>query len=241
MLRNNDLNYGEMMPENYNEDEIIVHFLIDTSASMTPYIDLVCRQLNRVVEELKNDSMASKMVETAITTFNDTPYLYQDYRPVTQVNSVNFTAGGGTELNKALIETVNLVKQRGHRLVDDEGISIRTPFIFLITDGYGGDVTEAARLIKERTDDKKLQLWTLGVGEYDKATVAALHPDGKRWYEMKDTADVRTAYEEFFQKVVTASVKAVSHSRPGERTEFDNPIKHDNSTLKAGVDGWLEN
>ena len=241
MLRNNDSNYGEMMPENYNEDEIMVHFLVDNSGSMIPYIDWVSRQINQVVEELRNDSMASKMVEIAITTFNDEPYLYQDYRPVTQVNHVNLTAGGGTEIGKALFETVEHIKHRGHRLVDDEGISIRTPFIFLITDGYGGDVTEAARLIKERTDGRKLQLWTLGVGKYDKETVALLHPDGTRWYEMKDTADVKTAYAEFFQKVVTASVKAVSHSRPGDRAEFDNPIKHENSTLKAGAEGWLMN
>lgn len=241
MLRNSDSNYGEMMPENYNEDEIMVHFLIDNSGSMTPYMDLISRQLNLMIEELVNDSMASKMVEVAITTFNDKPFLYQDYRPVTQVNKINLTAGGGTELGKALIETVDLVKKRGHKLVDEEGISIRTPFIFLITDGYGGDVTEAARIVSDRTNDKKLQLWTLGVGEYDKATIAALHPDGARWYDMKDSADVRTAYSEFFQKVVTASVKAVSHSSPGVAAKFDNPINDVNSTLKAGVEGWLMN
>ena len=244
MLRNNDfMNYGEMPPENYNQDEIMVLFLIDNSGSMAPHMSIVNEEINKVAAELKENNMAAKMVEVAVMAFNDDTYLYQDFRPVTQMNRVNLTAGGGTELDKALTDAINLVRERGNKL-EDEGLTVRIPFIFLVSDCYGGDVTSAARLVKERTDEHKLQLWTLGVGDYDKPTMATLHPDGMRLLEMKveNENDVRSAYKEFFEKVVTASVKAVSQKGAGEQTSFDNPLKNPNTKLKVpDVDAWLKN
>ncbi len=239
MLRNGDeLNYGFLPPANYNVDHIPVGFLIDTSGSMLPRIKEVCAEMNRLIYELSQDSITSKMIDTAIMGFNDSTYLFQDWRPVTEVNTIDLEAGGGTELGPALIEMVKLIQGRGHEY-EDRNIVIRVPCLVLITDGYGGDVEEAARLIRKRTDERKLQLWTFCVGDYDKKTVARL-TDGVRVYELKN--ENSTDFSEFFQGVIGSVLKVVSRSHSGEAVTWKNPVTDENSTLKVpNLDNWLIN
>lgn len=88
------------------------------------------------------------------------------------------------------------------------------PYLILITDGYGGDVTEIAEVIKQRTAEHKMKLWVLAVKGYDEKTVAQL-TDGKRVFELvnEDGYDLT----EFFD-YMAVSVKVVSTSAPGQDT-----------------------
>lgn len=232
MIRNSDLlNYGVMPPENLNQDEIMILFLIDKSGSMAPYMSTVNEQINKVVDELKRDNLTSKMAEIAVMSFNDRAYLEQDFRPVTQMNEINLNADGGTELEKALLEGINIIKDRGHLLMDTYNMTIRVPFIFLVSDCDGGDVTRAAMIINERVSKHKLQLWTLGCGNYDKATMSKLHPDGIRIFEMKEGADVKEAYKEFFEKVVVGSIKQASSKGSTNPSTMEDIGNNPNSSL----------
>ena len=240
MLRNGDqLNYGALPPRSFNEDHIPIIFVIDRSGSMTHDMPRVCAEINRLRDELAADSKTSKMVETAIVTFNDDVELYQDFRPVCEMKNVNITAEGGTELQKGLMEAINVLRQRGHEY-HECGIPVRIPFVVLVTDGYGGDVSEVAELIKQRTNDKKMMLWTMCVPGYDGETVARLS-GGKRVFETKE--GIETDYKEFFQDVIGASVKAVSGSVPGENPGWKNPLNNpeSNLTMPQFEDDWLMN
>ena len=106
----------------------------------------------------------------------------------------------------------------------------------MITDGYGGDVTEIARIIKQRTADKKMQLWVLAVKGYDKETVAKL-TDGKRVFELVDEAGYD--FTDFFD-FMAISIKAVSTSSPDQRIHVDNPLEKEDTNLKVpDLDDWL--
>ena len=111
------------------------------------------------------------------------------------------------------------------------------PYLILITDGYGGDITEIAEVIKKRTDDRKMKLWVLAVKGYDKATVAKL-TDGKRVFELVDENGFD--FSEFFD-FMAVSVKAVSTSAPGQDTvSVKHNIGRDGSTCRVpDLDAWL--
>ena len=228
--------YEEMPPKNINEDHTLLGYLIDVSGSMYSRLSEVSGEINKVTSMLQQNSMANKMVESAVLTFSDDTKIIQGWRPISEVEDISLSSEGGTELQKAILETTDYIRERTH-LLKRSGITVRRPQLFVVTDGYGGDVTEAARVIKERTRLGKLACWFLCVKGYDKKTIATLS-DGERDFELKDEND--TDYSEFFEKVVAASVISVSESQPGEKPKWNNPLKDPDSTLqKPDLDGWL--
>ena len=161
--------------------------------------------------------------------------MVQGFRPITELQPVQFTAGGGTNIPAALDMAINKIRERCN-LYAENGIEIKMPYIILITDGYGGDVTEIARIIKQRTADKKMQLWVLAIKGYDKETVAKL-TDGKRVFELVDEAGYD--FTDFFD-FMAISIKAVSTSSPDQRIHVDNPLEKEDTNLKVpDLDDWL--
>lgn len=229
--------YEEVAPENINESHMPVLIAGDISGSMAGLpIQNVNKSINRFASDVCKDPKAARRVDVAVIGFNDKPHIEQNWRPVTEMNQVNFIAGGGTNIPAALEKSVEMLRERGH-LYEDVGIEVKMPYLILITDGYGGDVTEIAKVIKQRTADHKMKLWVLAVKGYDKKTVAQL-TDGKRVFELvnEDGYD----FTEFFD-FMAVSVKAVSTSAPGQDTvSVKSDIGREGSTCRVpDLDAWL--
>lgn len=229
--------YEEVAPENINESHMPVLIAGDISGSMAGLpIQNVNKSINRFANDVCKDPKAAGRVDVAVIGFNDAPHIEQNWRPITEMNQVNFVAGGGTNISAALEKGVEMLRERGH-LYEDVGIEVKMPYLILITDGYGGDVTEIAKVIKQRTADRKMKLWVLVVKGYDKESVAQL-TDGKRVFELvnEDGYD----FSEFFD-FMAVSVKAVSTSAPGQDTvSVKSNIGREGSTCRVpDLDAWL--
>lgn len=208
------------------------------------------KSINRFASDVCKDPKAAGRVDVAVIGFNDAPHIEQNWRPITEMNQVNFVAGGGTNISAALKKGVEMLRERSH-LYEDIGIEVKMPYLILITDGYGGDVTEIAKVIKQRTADRKMKLWILCVKGYDEKTVAELA-------EVKEVIDedgtikkvpLRVIelvngdgydFSEFFD-FMAISVKAVSTSAPGQDTvSVKSNIGREGSSCRVpDLDAWL--
>ena len=233
---NHNYNFNDYPPENVNMQHMPVAIVCDTSGSMsgTP-IQNVNLSVNRFTEDVCKDPKADGLVDVAVISFNHEPTVVQGFRPITELQPVQFSAGGGANISAALEMAIKKIRERCH-LYEENGIEIKMPYIILITDGYGGDVTEISRIIKQRTADKKMQLWVLAVKGYDKETIAKL-TDGKRVFELvnEDGYD----FTDFFD-LMAISIKALSTSSPDQHIHVDNPLEKENTNLKVpNLDDWL--
>lgn len=235
---NNNYNFGdyELPPKHVNMQHMPVVLLCDTSGSMygTP-LQNATMAVNRFAADVCKDNKAAGLVDVAVIGFDEEPTVVQGFRPITELEPVQFTAGGGTNLSSALELAVNKLRERC-KLYANNGIEIKMPYIILLTDGYGGDVTEISRIIRQRTADKKMQLWVLAVKGYDKETVAKL-TDGKRVFELVDEKGYD--FTDFFD-FMAISIKAVSTSSADQRIHVDNPLEKKDTNLKVpDLDNWL--
>ena len=229
--------YEEVAPENINEPHMPVLIAADISGSMAGLpIQNLNKSVNRFASDVCKDPKAAGRVDVAVIAFNEAPHIEQNWRPITEMNPVNFVAGGGTNLSAALEKGVAMLRDRGH-LYEDVGMDVKKPYLILISDGYGGDVTEIAKVIKQRTADRKMLLWVLAVKGYDKHTVAQL-TDGKRVFELVDEDGFD--FTEFFD-FMAVSIKAVSTSAPGKDTvSVKSNIGREGSSCRVpDLDAWL--
>ena len=231
MLRFND-NYsnGPRPAININEAHLPVAFICDVSGSMNTTgaggfsaISGVNACINRFKEDTSRDSQLQKILDVAVYSFSDDFKIIQDFRPVTELEHVNMTAEGGTELNMALVEAVEHLKDRGD-YYEEMGTPVLMPYLILITDGYGGKVSKAAELIAKRTKELKMQLWILAVDGYDKETVAKL----SNGYD----------FSEFFN-LMEMVLKARSCSKPGDSIHVDFDLKNNDKIQVPDLDEWL--
>lgn len=229
--------YEEVNLEVVNESHMPVVIVADISGSMDGLpIENLNKSINRFANDVCKDPKAAKRVDVAVIGFNDAPHIEQNWRPITKMNRVNFVADGGTDISAALEKGVEMLRERGH-LYEDVCIDVKMPYLILITDGYGGDVTEIAKVIKKRTEEHKMKLWVLAVKGYDKNTVAQL-TDGKRVFELVDEDGYD--FSEFFD-FMAVSVKAVSTSAPDQdKVSVKSNIGREGSNCRVpNLDNWL--
>ena len=230
-------NYEEVAPENVNESHMPVLIAGDMSGSMEGLpIENVNRSINRFASDICRDPKAAGRVDVAVIGFNSAPQIVQNWRPVTEMNPVDFKAGGGTNISAALEKGIQMLRERGN-MYQNAGMEVKMPYLILITDGYGGDVTEIAKVIRQRTEEHKMKLWVLAVKGYDEEAVAKL-TDGKRVFELVDEDGYD--FTEFFD-FMAVSVKAVSTSAPGQDTvSVKSNIGREGSNCRVpDLDKWL--
>lgn len=194
------------------------------------------RSINRFAADVCKDPAAAAAVDIAVVSFNDSPRIEQNWRPITQMEPISLTAEGGTNLSSALELGVNMLRERAN-LYQDSGIEVKMPYLILLTDGYGGDVTGIAEVIRRRTEEHKMKLWVLAVKGYDEETIAKL-TGGKRVFELVDESGFD--FSEFFD-FMAVSVKAVSTSAPGQDSvSVKHNIGREGSTCRVpDLDKWL--
>lgn len=241
-MAKNDFNDYDQGP--VNEEKMLLSFVLDKSGSMCGMpIERLEKSINRCAEDIMKDEKAADRIDVQVTAFNDTSEVVQDWTPLTQMGHISLSAGGGTSIEPALDYAVESLKSRGH-IYSDLGTGLKKPWVILITDGYGGDVKRIAEKIKKRTRENKVKLWVLGVPGYHKDTINELcgvDDNGLpiRFFELSDPNGFN--FDGFF-KFISASVKAVSTSAPGERVTVSddcNPDKVDLGIKRPTLDTWL--
>lgn len=226
----------QLDPKNINAIHMPVLFLLDTSYSMDGEpIRKLQKSINRFKKDVCKNPQAADIVDICIMGFNGSPYMIQEWRPIGDMSPVELSAEGGTNITAAIEGAISKMRERTD-VYADEGIELRVPWVIMLSDGYGGDVTDIAATIKQRTSEKKVKFWMLGIGGYDKETAAKL-TEGKRILELAD--DAGYDFTDFFDFMST-SIKTVSTSAPGAKVHIDDPTEKPNSTLKhADLDAWL--
>lgn len=183
--------------------------LLDTSGSMSGE---PIRELNQALQLFKNelmaDSMTAKRVEVALLTFGpvelvtDFVSAYSFVPPVLQ-------AKGDTPLGKALEVGLEVLRQRKQRLREN-GIDLYRPWIFLITDGEPTDEWRAiTEQIKAGEEHKSFLFFALATGN------AKL--DALRQISVREPLKVSGVKFRPLFRWLSDSLKAVSHSNPGDR------------------------
>lgn len=235
-----DYNFGdyrEIAPIALHLPHMATLLAADASGSMYGMaINSVNRCINRFKRDICKDDKAASAVDVAVVSFNTEPTVVQNWRPIKELEPVEMSADGGTDISKALDLSIDMTRERCN-LYFDSGMEVKKPWIILITDGRDPHIDDVAERVKKRTEEGKLMLWVLAVGDYDKKTIAKL-TGGKRVFELKDGADLD--FSEFFD-FMAVSIKAVSTGAAGDgRVSVKHSIGGEDSNFRVpDLDEWL--
>lgn len=211
-----------------SEHHMALLFLLDVSGSMDGEpIQSLNESINRFKEEVCRDPHTQEILDVAIVAFNSNTRVVLPFTPVGYMEPINLTAEGGTEISPAVRVAVDMVDERS-RFYRHSGTEPYKPWIFMISDGYGGDVSEVARLVREKDQAGFLRFWALGVEGYDSKTLHELA--GERVMKLH-------GYD--FSKIfnwVNKSMRAVSVSSPSENPHLD-PLP---DNVDKDVNAWLK-
>jgi len=141
--------------------------LLDTSGSMEGApLAALNEGLQAFKTDLMRDSLASRRVEVAVLTFDDTVNIVQNFVTVDRFEPPVFTAGGHTCMGTAILEALTLVSAR-KETYRKNGITYYRPWIFLITDGEPDEddslIVQVAARLRQEEQDSKVVFFAVGV------------------------------------------------------------------------------
>ena len=230
--------YGALPPENVNEPHQHVIFVLDRSISMNGKpLENLLRAVNRFPQDVCQDPTAARVIETAVIAFNDQAEVIQDWRPISDMKPISLVAGGSTNISIAMNLAIKMCRERTSIIPTE----CHKPVVVLVTDGYGGDVTEVAKVVQQRIADKKMQMWILCVKGYDEATVAALcqkDASGKPKCIAELVDEDGYDFSQFFG-ALSKSIKAVSVSSPGSKVHVPQAPEEKSNLQVPDLDAWL--
>ena len=237
-MRNN--NFNDYPIDRPNEAHLPVLLLLDVSGSMFEHdaIKKVELAVNRFVDDICKDPNAEELVDICVVTFSGSPKVVHDWSGIREFKGITLTAAGGTNMSDALSFANEKIKER-NGFYEDRGMEVRKPYLIILTDGKGNDIDSIAAEIRQRTADKKMLPWFMGVNEYDKETAAKI-TGGERVFELVD--EIGYDFTDFF-RVLEVSIKAASATSPGARVvikDEENPLLEENCNLKVpDLNAWL--
>lgn len=196
--------------------------LLDVSGSMDGQpISELNEGLRQYRDELSGDSIASKRVEVALMTFGGAVKLESTFCTAEHFVPPTLAAGGDTPMGQAIIESVQLLRDR-KELYRSNGIMFYRPWIFLVTDGSPTDQwLQAAQRVKE--GEAKKEFCFFGVG------VEGANMDTLKQICVRQPLKLKgLAFRELFTWL-SNSQQSVSRSQPGEEVQLSNP---------TGPNGW---
>ena len=186
--------------------------LLDTSGSMQGNsIEELNRGLEMFRQELFSDSLSMKRVEIAVVTFGPVRVL-QDFTTADQFHPPRMEAAGDTPLGGAVERGLDLLQTR-KKILRANGIKLFRPWIFLMTDGAPTDKWQhLPQVVRSGEENKSFSFFALGVQNADFNVLKQIAVR-----EPLKLSGVR--FREFFLWL-SASLKTVSHSTPGDKVEI---------------------
>lgn len=160
------------------EPHMAMLFLIDVSDSMNgTTISKLNESINKFKDQICTDRIAAEILDVAIVTFNHETQVVMPFTPVTDMEPVNLVASGGTEIATAVQVALDMIDERCRFYRCHAGTEPYKPWVFMISDGYGGDVSAVSKLIRQKEKDGFLKFCALGVEGYDSKTLHQLCGD----------------------------------------------------------------
>lgn len=195
--------------------------LLDTSYSMQGNpIQALNEGLMAYKDELSEDSLAMKRVETAIVTFGGSVQIDTTFCTVQDFQAPSLEPQGNTPMGATITQGLEMIRQRKEEYRQN-GISFYRPWVFLITDGAPTDEWKhTASLVKEGEDSKSFAFFAVGV---EGANMEILKQISVR--EPLKLEGLK--FQELFVWL-SNSMKAVSQSVPGDTVNITSP------------EGWAE-
>lgn len=194
---------------NASEPHMACLLLLDTSGSMSgDPINELNRALNKFKVEVCEDKTTRSVLDIAIVEFNSTPRVVQEFVPVEYMKPVALQANGGTNMADAIQLAIDMVSERS-RFYRRSGTEPYKPWIIMISDGFGGDITAISQVIHDLEANEKLKFFSLGVEGYDSQILHQL--SGEKVMKLNGYD-----FTSFFNWV-NKSMRSVSLSSPGEK------------------------
>ncbi|MGO3933676.1 VWA domain-containing protein [Rhodopseudomonas pseudopalustris] len=148
------------------EDRCPVVLLLDTSGSMME--DGKIDALNNGIAQFKSDVLADKIaslrVEVSIITFGGSVQVVHEFSTADKLSLQPFQPMGNTPLGEAVNAALDEIEVRKAEYKSG-GVNYFRPWVWLMTDGAPTDAWQAAAArAKQAANDKKVQLFCVGVG-----------------------------------------------------------------------------
>ena len=193
-----------------NESHMALLFLLDVSGSMSGApITSLNESINKFKEQVCQDARTTQILDVAIVTFNHETQVVMPFTPVAYMEPA-----------------INMVQDRS-RFYRHSGTEPYKPWIFMISDGFGGDVTAVSEQVRQLEDGGYLKFFSLGVEGYDSKTLHQLCGEKV----MKLNGYDFTGILNWAQK----SMRTVSVSSPGDKLNL--PPLPDN--VDKDVNDWF--
>lgn len=212
----NDL--PKILPHDVNfTRRVPVCLIIDTSGSMEPSREALQEAVEKLIAELKNDSIAAKSAELAIIAFgNDRANVLREYTTVREMSSApKIECDGSTPLGEALDTALRLMRERQTEYTK-QGIPTYKPLVILLSDGQPTDdwSSPALRFTKE-AQARKWNVLALAYGDADVQVLGTITKN-----VLKATKSF--SFADFF-RWISSSVASVSRSSDGSTVNLELP------------------
>ena len=217
-----------------NTTRMGIIFALDKSGSMNRMnsvgmsaIELLMASINRFRDDICQDEKAAEAVDVAVVAFDNDAKVLQPWVSIKNMNHISCTANGGTNLSDGLSLALDMLQDQAH-MYEELYSETKIPWMIVITDGDGGDITDVAARISERVRAHKMKLFILAVEGYNENT-AELLLDGYRGTNVRPLYKITEKNGFDFTKIFNffaISTKAVSTSAPGTRVKALPGIAH---------------
>ena len=156
---NFDLDFANYNPDDIQVDETInAVFIVDTSTSVSNYIDELNYAFNDFTESMQKSHVADKLM-VSIVEFNTKVRVQNGFKPISSIKKIDFSKkiGGLTSLYDGVLTGLkNALDYRKN--LENSGIETKT-ILFVITDGEDNtsknNANMIAKEIKEQQKDER--------------------------------------------------------------------------------------
>jgi len=188
--------------------------ILDTSGSMAgDRMDALNAGLRTLRDELAADEFARKRVEVAIVEFNTDTRVVQDFVTTENFFPPTLVAHGTTDMAGGVNKALDLLQERKRQYASN-GVPHYRPWAFLITDGEISNPEQVGQRVSEEENKKSVAFFAVGVAD---AKEESLRSISVRPHKMLNGLK----FNELFLWL-SASLKAVCQSVPGEMVALDN-------------------
>lgn len=193
---------------------VAVCLVLDTSGSMSGApIDELNKGVKLFIDAIKNDDIAKYAAEVAIVTFGGDVEVYSDFQNIENFSFRDFYASGGTPMEEAVLQALDLLETRKKEYVD-AGVDYYQPWMVIMSDGQPDyPPNQSSQMTYDMASKRKLSCFQLGIGDQaDMQTLAKFSP--RKPLRLKGLN-----FEGFFEWL-SKSIQAVSQSRVGDEVKL---------------------
>ena len=152
-----------------NQPQMPLMFLLDTSASASPFVGQLTSCLNRFKSEVSQDIQAAGILDVSIIQFNDSPYVLQPYSRVADMKPVRLIAGGNPMYSLAIQEALRMAEDYTRT-----NNSYKPWIIFITNGGPADDISAVANKVQSLQQADKLRFMALGTQGYNASALKML-------------------------------------------------------------------